>query len=132
MSCTLLLLSLLLLPLPPLQGLQQRISVPDQLACLLGRALAELLPPLAHEPAPPATPSQKAKQRKCWEVDFVEQVRQLHAADESMDALPSLVLLPGMLPPSSTAVLSCSCASIRSRCVCHGACAGFCGGDSGW
>lgn len=55
------------------EGLQQRISVPDQLACLLGRALAELLPPLAHEPAPPATPSQKAKQRKCWEVDFVEQ-----------------------------------------------------------
>jgi hypothetical protein len=63
-----------LLPLPLPQGLAQRISVPDQLACLVGRALAELLPPLAHEPLPPATPTQRHKQQRSWEVDFIDQV----------------------------------------------------------
>jgi hypothetical protein len=63
---------LLLLLLP--QSLSQRISVPDHLASLVGRALAEMLPPLAHEPRPPPTPTQRQKSQKCWQVDYIEQV----------------------------------------------------------
>jgi hypothetical protein len=58
-----------------LQGLAQRISVPDHLASLVGRALLEVLPPLAHEPRPPPTPTQRQKSQKAWQVDYIEQVR---------------------------------------------------------
>jgi hypothetical protein len=49
--------------------------VPDHLASLVGRALLEVLPPLAHEPRPPPTPTQRQKSQKAWQVDYIEQVR---------------------------------------------------------
>jgi hypothetical protein len=71
---------LLLLLLLLLQSLLQRISVPDHLASLVGRALAEMLPPLAHEPRPPPTPTQRQKCQKAWQVDYIEQVRSTKTA----------------------------------------------------
>jgi hypothetical protein len=97
-----------------LQGLQQRISVPDQLASLVGRALAELLPPLAHEPLPPATPTQRAKEQECWEVDFVEQVGGavgLSCSDSGATAASSVhdikVLVPLLLQLQQACGMAC-------------------------
>ncbi|KAF6250776.1 hypothetical protein COO60DRAFT_1568221 [Scenedesmus sp. NREL 46B-D3] len=102
-------------------SLAQRISVPDQLACLVGRALAELLPPLAHERAAPVTPTQRQREKEHWEVDFVEQVRARDS--QAVSCTPHAVAVVVMMLVSVSGVCRlCQCRCCVQCCVAHTCC----------